>query len=127
MSKIARFSYKNVCTIFPAARDEWNNSTTYGDPYLIDCSFSRVNGTATDERGNELTDSLVVFTEMMRNMQPQRVPEQGDKIIEGDALADPDAVNRADTITGVVMWEMAMFNDVPDYKIYTGDSAQSKL
>lgn len=126
MSKIARFSYKNVCTIYPVTHNEWDNTITYGTPYLIDCAWSRTDGTAIDENGNETTDSLVVFTEMMRNLVPQPVPKKGDKIATGDVIDEPDGLLQADTITGVVTWEMDVFNDTPDYKIFTGDSAQAK-
>ncbi|ENO7490614.1 hypothetical protein ACB453_001341 [Escherichia coli] len=121
MSKIARFSYKALATIYPVTRDDWTNSDVYGAPYLIDCSWERTDGTATDTNGNEVSNTITVFTELLHNMQPVQRPEKGWMIATGDTtdISDPLAAG-ANVITGIVEWNMSMFNDTPDYKIVTG-------
>ncbi|CCP99664.1 FIG01047296: hypothetical protein [Escherichia coli O5:K4(L):H4 str. ATCC 23502] len=54
-------------------------------------------------------------------MQPVQRPEKGWMLATGDttAIADPLAAG-ANVITGIVEWDMSMFNDTPDYKIVTG-------
>ena len=121
MSKIARFSYKALATIYPVTRDDWTNSDVYGEPYLIDCSWERIDGTATDTNGNEVSNTITVFTELLHNMQPVQRPEKGWMIATGDTtnIFDPLAAG-ANVITGIVEWDMSMFNDTQDYKIVTG-------
>ncbi|HFO4998526.1 TPA: hypothetical protein ACHJ7J_000240 [Escherichia coli] len=121
MSKIARFSYKALATIYPVKRDDWTNSDVYGTPYLIDCSWERTDGTATDANGNEVSNTITVYTELLHKMQPVQRPEKGWMLATGDttAIADPLAAG-ANFITGIVEWDMSMFNDTPDYKIVTG-------
>lgn len=76
MSKIARFSYKALATIYPVTRDDWTNSDVYGTPYLINCSWERTDGTATDANGNEVSNTITVYTELLYNLQPVQRPEK---------------------------------------------------
>ena len=48
-------------------------------------------------------------------------PKNGWMIATGDTtnISDP-LVAGANVITGIVEWDMSMFNDTPDYKIVTG-------
>ena len=48
-------------------------------------------------------------------------------IAPGDTTAFSDPLEAgANEISGVVEWDMSMFNDTPDYKIITGNSVHSK-
>ena len=68
-----------------------------------------------------LAITITVFTELFHNMQPVQRPEKGWMIATGDTtdISDPLAAG-ANVITGIVEWDMSMFNDTPDYKIMTG-------
>ena len=61
MSKIARFSYKALATIYPVTHDDWTNSDVYGTPYLINCAWERTDGTATDSNGNVSNAETIKF------------------------------------------------------------------
>lgn len=127
MSKIARFSYKALATIYPVTYDDWNNSKVYGQPYLIDCAWTATEGKDEDERVSETDVSYVIFTELLYNLQPVERPRKGWMIAPGDTTAFSDPLEAgANEISGVVEWDMSMFNDTPDYKIITGNSVQSK-
>lgn len=127
MSKIARFSYKALATIYPVTRDDWNNSKVYGQPYLIDCTWTLTEGKDENERGSETDVSYVIFTELLYNLQPVERPRRGWMIAPGDTTAFSDPLEAgANEISGVVEWDMSMFNDTPDYKIITGNSVHSK-
>nr|DAL44998.1 MAG TPA_asm: Minor capsid protein [Caudoviricetes sp.] len=127
MSKIARFSYKALATIYPVTRDDWNNSKVYGQPYLIDCTWTSTEGKDENERGSETDVSYVIFTELLYNLQPVERPQKGWMIALGDTTAFSDPLEAgANEISGVVEWDMSMFNDTPDYKIITGNSVHSK-
>ncbi|EPN8591858.1 hypothetical protein ACT377_002930 [Escherichia coli] len=127
MSKIARFSYKALATIYPVTYDDWNNSKVYGQPYLIDCAWTATEGKDEDERGSETDVSYIIFTELLYNLQPVERPRKGWMIAPGDTTAFSDPLEAgANEISGVIEWDMSMFNDTPDYKIITGNSVRSK-
>lgn len=121
MSKIARWSYKAVATVYPTIVNEWDGTRTYGEPFLISCAWERTDGTATDSNGNEVSNTLTIFTELLYNNQETKIPLRGDMIATGDTTDQPDPLLAgANEITGIVKWDMSMFNDTPDYKIVTG-------
>lgn len=121
MSKIARFSYKGLATVYPATRDDWNNSEAYGQPYLIDCAWQLVCGGASNANGYEESETIIVFTEMLHNMEQQPVPKAGDYIAVGDTTGESNPLRAGgNKITGITTWDMSLFNDTPDYKIITG-------
>ncbi|MDS1650675.1 hypothetical protein [Escherichia coli] len=121
MSKIARFSYKALATIYPVTRDDWTNSDVYGEPYLIDCAWQFVDGGASNGNGYEESETIIVFTEMLHGMEQQPIPKAGDYIALGDTTKENNPLHAGgNKITGITTWDMSLFNDTPDYKIITG-------
>lgn len=105
MSKIARWSYKNVATVWPLiprTRDD------YGDPYEIACTWVGGGETMVNNDGREFVSKMKFYHE------DQRV-KFGDLIIKGKGTN----INKADRIESHAEYDMAMFVDTPDYLTVT--------
>lgn len=114
MSEIARWSYRSVMTVRPfVSRDEWNGVTTYGPEYSVACDWIAAADQMRDARGQEFVSRYQVFHEA-RSPEglPVRVPAMLD-IIRLDASPEEQEVR--DTLA----WNMAAFDDIPDYKTVT--------
>lgn len=108
MSSIARWSYKYPATVKPfSAYDQRSGATTYGAEFDILCG---VVGATDQDRvsvgGQEMLAKHVIYTEDAR-------PKYLD-------LIKFDGSDGWEEIRHKTFWEMAAFNDVPDYKLMTG-------
>ena len=108
MSSIARWSYKYAATVTPATGlDGVTGAKTYGTPYDILCNVTAaVNDVrAAGVNGMEAVATHVIYTEDAR-------PQKGDLIefVESDGPRE---------ILDRTFWDMAAFNDTPDYKLVT--------
>ncbi|KAA0910681.1 hypothetical protein [Pusillimonas sp. ANT_WB101] len=112
MSKIAAWSYKNTAKVRPfVSRDDWNGTTNYGTEYEIACNWT-ANGEQVREMGGkagaggaEFVSKHIIYTEDAR-------PKYLDLIMF-------DGSDGWEEIRAVMAWDMAMFNDTPDYKLAT--------
>lgn len=109
MSSIARWSYKYRATIRPfLAHDSRTGVNSYGPEYVILCSVAAA--TAEDRgaggsNGIEFIARHVIYTEDARPKKLDMVQFEG-----SDGWEE---------IRDRTMWEMAAFNDTPDYKLIT--------
>lgn len=112
MSAIARWSYQNTATVKPfVSIDLYAGKTVYGPEYEIACGWAaeakqeRETGGQSGARGAEFISKHIIYTEDGR-------PKELDMILLN---------GRTDweEIRAVTMWEMAAFNDTPDYKLVT--------
>ncbi len=112
MSSIARWSYKNTATVKPfVSIDDWSGKTVYGPEYTITCNWTadaeqaRETGGQSGARGAEFVSKHIIYTEDAR-------PKYLDLIMF-------DGSDGWEEIRAVTGWDMAMFNDTPDYKLVT--------
>lgn len=108
MSSIARWSYKYSATVKPfVSYDQRTGESTYGTEFDILCG---VVGASDQDRvsveGQELLAKHVIYTEDAR-------PKYLDQI-------KFDGSDGWEEIRHKTFWEMAAFNDTPDYKLTTG-------
>lgn len=114
MSNTANWSYANVATVYPfTGYDGENNVNTYGEPYLIACTWKDEAKNLVDNEGIEFISISSFYTEDNR-------PKRGDFIGKGDLTAqvDPMAV-KACKIKAVKEFDMSFFNEKPDYEVIT--------
>ncbi|MBN6364311.1 hypothetical protein JZL89_02905 [Providencia rettgeri] len=122
MSNTAEWVYTNVATVYPVIRGggKWDDTVTYGTPYLIDCTFRSSNEVAKDDFGTEFVTKDLYNTEMKHKGQPVRYPVRGDYIAQEDttAILDPRLAN-ASQIVVVSKDDMSFFGEEYDYVIRT--------
>ncbi|MEY0066791.1 hypothetical protein AB7W80_00400 [Providencia rettgeri] len=122
MSTTANWSYTALATIYPVIRGggKWDDTITYGTPYLIDCTFRGSNEVAKDDFGTEFVTKDLYNTEMKYQGQPVRHPVRGDYIAQEDttAILDPRLAN-ASQIVVVSKDDMSFFGEEYDYVIRT--------
>lgn len=113
MSSIARWSYKYVATVKPfVAYDQRTGETTFGAEYDIACGVigatdqDRIRAAAGAAGGQELLAKHIIYTEDDRPKYLDHIKFEG-----SDGWEE---------IRHKTFWEMAAFNDVPDYKLMTG-------
>ncbi|MNJ41697.1 hypothetical protein D3C77_366290 [compost metagenome] len=92
--------------------DDWNGGATYGTPYTILCGWAAKNQQARDNDGAEFTSASTIWTEDDR-------PQYLDRIAFGDTTAQTWDAAASEEIRSRTFWEMAAFNDVPDYMLLT--------
>ncbi len=114
MSSIAAWSYMYTATVTPVGGvDGVTGETLDGTPYTIACNVVATQntdirpsgGAASGIDGDEWIGRHTIYTEDPR-------PRKGD-MIEFDG-SDGQQIIRDRT-----MWDMTMFDDVPDYKLET--------
>lgn len=112
MSSIARWSYKAKAIVRPfVSMDDWTGATIYGDEYEIACNWTaeaeqvREAGGQSGARGVEFISKHIIYTEDPR-------PKYLDLIAF-------DGSDGWEEIRSITAWDMAMFGDVPDYKLVT--------
>lgn len=119
MSSIARFSYKNVATVWKRGpKDHLNGGSTWGEPFTIACTWI-----ASSERRVETGNASAEFTSKCDYFHEDPRPDYMDKIKRGDhtAVPDPTAPGFADDIRAHLEWDMALFKkggkpENPDFK-----------
>lgn len=115
MSSIARWSYRNIATVWPyVGEDLENGGTTYGVAYTIACTWTRKSEQRRDGSGAEFVSSDIFWTEDSR-------PSYRDRICKQDQSGlTPDAAG-AEEVRSVTDWDMSPFNepDSPDFEIVT--------
>lgn len=112
MSSIARWSYKYAATVTPATGlDGVTGAKTYGTPYDILCNVTaavnevRQAGGQQGVNGMEAVATHIIYTEDAR-------PQKGDLIEFVESGGPREILDRT-------FWDMAAFNDTPDYKLVT--------
>lgn len=121
MSATSEWVYTNVATVWPlGAFDDWTGAQTYGDPYLIACTWTADAKTATNDYGKEFVSQQTIYTESKRNGSAVRLPQRDDYIAHGDMTSQPDPIAaKADKIVTVRDYDMSFFGEDPDYEIMT--------
>lgn len=108
MSLIARWSYKNTATIKPYLDEDLEEGgTAYGPEYTIACTWAAGAKQMRDENGAEFVSNYIIWSEDPR-------PRYRDLILL-------NTVNDSgwQEIRQHMAWDMAMFDDVPDYRTVT--------
>lgn len=121
MSATASWTYTNVCTVYPLdTSDDWENSTRYGAPYLINATWEATSTERASDYGEEAGKQYTIYTESKYQDVIVRLPQANDYITLGDATAQPDPVLAgADKILTVLNNDMSFFSEDPDYEIST--------
>lgn len=115
MSSIARFSYKNVATVYPfEGEDPFNGGSSFGAPYTIACTWTGKSEQRRDNDGAEFVTKNIFWTEDQR-------PRYKDRIAMGDTLAAEWQDAKADEIRTITNWDMSPFGetDSPDFELVT--------
>ena len=108
MSRIARWSYKNTATVKPfVSEDTYAGTIVYGDEYPIACTWAAESKEMRDANGAEFVSRYIIWSEDAR-------PKHRD-LIKLNTVAETDWQEIRDHMA----WDMAMFNDVPDYRTVT--------
>lgn len=112
MSKISRWSYKNIATVWPFVRkDQLNGGTIWGAPYQIACTWTAETSVARDNDGKEFISRCTYFHE------DQRV-KHGDRILRGSSIAPDPVAAKAEEIRSHTNWDMSSMGEPesPDFK-----------
>lgn len=108
MSRIARWSYKNTATVKPfVSEDTYASIITYGEEFTIACTWAAESKEMRDASGAEFVSRYIIWSEDAR-------PKHRD-LIKLNTVAGTDWQEIRDHME----WDMAMFNDVPDYRTVT--------
>lgn len=108
MSALARWSYKNTATVRPfVIEDTYSGVITYGDDYEIACTWAAESKQMRDATGAEFVSQYIIWSEDAR-------PKHRDLI-----LLNTLAVTDWQEIRSHMEWDMAMFEDVPDFRTVT--------
>lgn len=111
MSNTANWSYTNVATVWPLLGfDDFNGVSTYGDPYLIACTWAVLSEVRVDGDGKEFTSNSIFWTEDAR-------PQYKDRIVKLDRRSESWTVG--EQIRSVKDWDMSFFDEIPDYALVT--------
>lgn len=121
MSATSEWVYTNVCTVYPLeGYDDWSNTTTYGTPYLISCTWTADAKAATDDYGKEFVSQQTIYTESKYSGSFVRLPQRDDYIAHGDTAAQTDPLAAGgDKIVTVRDYDMSFFGEDSDYEIMT--------
>ena len=84
MSRAAAWSYTQTATIWPAARDQWASSSSYGAPVQIKCDCKLENLTRGTQPGDEIKRKATFYTEY-------KDAKKGDLIAIGSHENPPDS------------------------------------
>lgn len=117
MSITANWSYTNIATIYPhTGYDGENNVDTYGEPYLIKCTWKdevpNASGAYVDSLGVEHVRKTTFYTENNKI-------KQGDFIVKGDKTSLPLEAANAEKVEFVLEYDMSVFGEEPDYEVIT--------
>lgn len=108
MSSIARWSYRNTAQVRPfVSEDSYSGTITYGDPFEIACTWAAESKQMRDANGDEFVSNYIIWSEDAR-------PKHRDLI-----LLNTDAATDWQEIRTHMEWDMAMFDDVPDFRTVT--------
>lgn len=113
MSSIARWSYKNTALIRPfESEDPENGGVVYGDEYEIACTWAAAakedrTSSSSGSSGSEWVPAYVIWSEDAR-------PKHRDLIL----LNSVPPVGWQE-VRERMIWDMAMFDDTPDYRLVT--------
>lgn len=108
MSKVSRWSYRNTATVKPfVSEDAYAGTIVYGDEYMIACTWAAESKEMRDANGAEFVSRYIIWSEDAR-------PKHRDLI-----KLNTVAVTAWQEIRDHMEWDMAMFNDVPDYRTVT--------
>lgn len=108
MSSVARWSYKNTATVRPFVDEDLENGgITYGDEYVIACTWAAESKEMRDATGAEFVSSYIIWSEDPR-------PKHRDLI-----LLNTVAPTDWQEVRSHMEWDMQMFDDTPDFRTVT--------
>lgn len=108
MSQIAAWSYTNVATVRPFIDEDLENGgIVYGEEYTIACTWAAESKEMRDATGAEFVSAYVIWSEDAR-------PKHRDLI-----LLNTVAPTDWQEVRSHMEWDMAMFDDTPDYRTVT--------
>lgn len=106
MSKTANWSYTNTATVKPLLGfDQWTQQSTYGDEYIINCTWEAKSEQMRDSEGNEFVTKNIIYTEDSRPNYLDLIKLNGKDDFE--------------EIRSVTEWDMSFFGETPDFKVVT--------
>ena len=111
MSSVARWSYRNIATVWPfVSQDDAEGETIYGEPYEIACTWVAGGGEQRFQNGDQIefvTKSLI-WTEDQR-------PKVQDQIEMAGSYG-------RETIRAIKHYDMSALGepDSPDFELATG-------
>lgn len=114
LSKVSRWSYTNVATVWKAGpKDHLNGGLQWGAPFQIACTWIATTKVMTDYGGKEFVSGCQYFHEDAR-------VSHGDRIAKGIS-AEPNPIGIAEEIREHRDWDMSMFKaggapDIPDFR-----------
>lgn len=114
MSRVSRWSYTNIATVWPAgAKDHLNGGLQWGVPYQIACTWIADTKVMRDNGGAEFVSSCSYFHEDAR-------VKHGDRIAKG-VHSSPNPIGIGEQIKAHRDWDMSMFKasgapDTPDFR-----------
>lgn len=120
MSRRSSKYHRSVCTLWRALgkRDQYGE-VTYSQPIFVMCQFQMGGATKyTSDRGREFQHKSTIWTEM-RDKEGELVdaPQYDDLIAIGEIhSSEPE---NAFSVRTIEQYDVALFDDVPDYKIMT--------
>lgn len=96
--------------------DGENNVDTYGQPYLVKCTWKdeapNALGAYIDSLGVERVRKTTFYTEDNRI-------KQGDFIVKGDKTSLQLEASNAEQVEFVLEYDMSVFGEIPDYEVVT--------
>lgn len=119
MSSIARWSYANVATIWPASGQDEYGRPSFGAPYTVACTWADTGDTQRDEAGNEFVPKSTFWLEAEYSGV---VPACGDYIARFDLSSEQEPLFAgANPIRKVTNWDMSPFgaSETPDWALFT--------
>lgn len=121
MSSLARWSYTQSITIWPAATFDAYGQPSFGTPYLITGSWSVGGQAQTDDGGTEFVPQSTYYFEAVAGDSSIPSPQDYIKVGSHTGTASPIDAG-AEMIRKVGGWDMGMFGsaEIPDWVIYTG-------
>jgi hypothetical protein len=117
MSEIAAWSYTQTLTIWPNTGTNEFGAPSYGTPYTITGSWIEGGDTQTDQNGTEFVPASTYYFEAVRDSS--LIPKRESFIKVGNHVAVLAPPADAEKIKKVGGWDMGMFDQIPDWAIYT--------
>lgn len=108
MSSVARWSYKNTARVRPFIDENLETGEIeYGPEFEIACTWAAESKEMRDATGAEFVSNYIIWAEDPR-------PKHRDLILlNTETLADWQEIKSH------MAWDMAMFDDTPDYRTVT--------
>lgn len=115
MSSISRWSYTNIATVYPfEGEDSFNGGVSFGEPFLIACTWSGKEDMHRTNDGAEFMVSNTFWSEDPR-------PKYKDRIAKGDTTALSWDAAESEEIRIAKDYDMSPFGEIdsPDFEYST--------